>query len=409
MKLLALSEHYFPRLGGTTNYVHETLNALARLGVEAELLVPGPLPPSAVPQSALYRVTPVDAAYPPKGDPTAAQRLTFCARANGLVEAKLTGDSANRPDLVQVLFGLFIMEALDVSACRAAGVPALATVHNVPPLECGRLMPDAGMVARMKERLRLLAVSLRNAKRLKQRRWDLLIAPSEPVAALLRTELPGTRIDVIGHGPTTELQALLAPHVVRRPVDGAPLRLLTVGGFVPHKRQHLVPEIAARLRAREHEIEWHLAGPPGRIAGYFDLIRAEVRRRSLDNIVILHPEPPFLDLARLYDVANLYVQPSTEEGFCLTALDAAAAGLPVIASPAGALSEIAAASGGRCVKSEPAALAEAIHEFADNDCWSYDTTARAQEVRTQFAWSAAATRLAALQAELIGKASERRA
>lgn len=394
MKLLAISEHYYPRLGGTVNYVHETLNALTARGVEAELLVPGPLTSGAVPETARYRVTALDAGYPERGDPPRAKRKAFCILANTVVKARLT-DSApgKRPDLVHVLYGHFVMEVLDAKACREHAVALVATIHNLPPMECGRILPGAGVATRIKERARLAAVGLRNSARLRRQEKDLVIVPSEPVANLLRRVMPRTRIRVIGHGPTSELGVLMIPPASRRPVKGAPLRLLTVGGLVPHKRQHLIPEVAARLQAEGIDLEWDIAGPTGRVAGYYEAIASELTRCGLSEKVRLHPSVPFARLAELYDLANLYVQPSTEEGFCITALDAASAGIPVIASPAGALPEIALASGGRLVASDGVKLARAIADFVEADAWQDDAHALAMKVQATFSWGAAADTL----------------
>ena len=137
MKLLAISEHYYPRVGGTVNYVHETLCALTALGVEAELLVPGPAPEGWLPQGMAeppYTVTWIDAGYPAKGDPSREQRYSFCRQVNDLAAARVAGP--DRPDVLHVLFGLFVMEVLETEKLRAAGLPCLSTVHNVPPMEC---------------------------------------------------------------------------------------------------------------------------------------------------------------------------------------------------------------------------------------------------------------------------------
>lgn len=387
MKLLAVSEHYFPRVGGTVNYVHETLSALAALGVEAELMVPGPMPKGL--NSQPYRVHWVDAGYPAHGDPTRDQRYDFCRKVNTLAMQAAAGPA--RPDLLHVLFGLFVMETLDTTRLRSAGLPCVATVHNVPPMEC-RLVPDsAPLTSRIKELVRLKVVALKNTARLKRHDFDLYVVPSGQVRELL-APIVSAPLAVIGHGPTSELQALMEPPRRRRPKPGAPLRLLTAGGYAPHKRQHIIPEIAARMRSAGLLFEWDIVGPAGRIAGYHDEVVAAVGRAGLTGVVRARPAVPFAELAKLYDAAHLYVQPSIEEGFCITALDAAAASLPVIASPAGALADIADASNGALIASTPAALAEAIIDFVRADRWT-DRVAVARSVRARFSWWAAAQAL----------------
>ena len=197
-------------------------------------------------------------------------------------------------------------------------------------------------------------------------------------------------VTVIGHGLTSDLQALMTPPATRRP-EG-PIRLLTVGGYAPHKRQHILPETAARLRDAGVDFVWEIAGPSGRVRGYFDDICADIAARGLQDRVIAHASVPFRDLGTLYDRAHIYVQPSIEEGFCLTALDAAAVGLPVIGCRAGALPEIIAASGGALVQSAPKPLAGAITDFVQGNRWQ-DPVAQAKHVKGQFSWTRAAADL----------------
>ena len=391
MKLLAISEHYFPRVGGTVNYVHETLCALVALGVEAELLVPGPAPEGWLPGDMApppYRVTWIDAGYPARGDPTREQRYDFCRQVDALAASRAAGP--DRPDLLHVLFGLFVMEVLDTARLRAAGLPCLASVMNVPPMECRQTAPNASLGARLKEELRLKVVTAKNNYRLKRHRYERYIVISPPVGALLAPLVGADRVEVIGLGPTSALQAQMRPPASRRP-EG-PLRLLTVGGYAPHKRQHILPETAARLRDAGLDFVWEVAGPAGRVRTYFDDIRAEAQARGVQDRLILSDSVPFRDLGGLYDRANLYVQPSIEEGFCLTALDAAAVGLPVIAGRAGALPEIVAASGGVLAQSAPGPLAEAIVGFVAADGWQ-DPAEQAARVSVRFSWAGAAAAL----------------
>lgn len=390
MKLLAISEHYFPRVGGTVNYVHETLCALSALGVEAELLVPGPAPENWKPQGMAdppYRLTWIDAGYPAKGDPGREQRYDFCRKINDLALER--AGQADGPDVLHTLFGLFTMEVLDTARLRAAGVPCLSTVHNVPPMECRQTAHNAPLPARLKEELRLKAVGLKNRTRLRSHRYDLHVVPSEQVKGFLEPVVKDP-VAVIGHGLTSDLQAQMTPPATRRP--NGTVRLLTVGGYAPHKRQHILPETATRLREAGVDFVWEIAGPAGRVRSYFDNIRAEIATRGLQDRVIAQDSVPFRDLGALYDRANIYVQPSIEEGFCLTALDAAAVGLPVIGCRAGALPEIVAASGGDLVPSAPEPLAEAIAGFVKSDRWQ-DPAAQAQHVKSLFSWTRAAAEL----------------
>lgn len=402
MRLLAISEHYFPRVGGTVAYLHETLCALANLGVEAELLVPGPAPKNWLPSGMSeppYSVVWLDCGYPAAGDPTREQRYAFCRAADMTAFARLSGPA--RPDVLHVLFGMFVMEILDTSRLRRAGLPIVATVHNVPPMECRQTPLNAALPARVKEAMRLRVVAMKNASRLRRHRYDAYVVPSEQVRNLLAPIIGTTNINVIGHGTTGELLRLMSPPTDRRPT--AKLRLLTVGGYAPHKRQHLIPATGAALREAGLDFSWDVVGPAGRIKGYYASIQKDVEQRGLSDQITLHQALPIAGLAELYDAANIYVQPSIEEGFCITALDAAAAGLPVIGSKAGALPDIIAASGGILVRSEPQTLATALTQFCCMALWQ-DAPEQCERVQTDFSWVAAAQTLRQVYRDLTSSA-----
>ncbi len=400
LHVLAISEHYFPRVGGTVNYLHETLCALSRQNVNAELWVPGPAPvdwrKDGLPPP--YKVVWIDAGYPPQGEPDRKTRYNFCSTVNEMAQERAV--SPDPPDLLHVVFGLFVMETLNTKSLRQNGLHSIATVHNVPPHECRVVTPEASFTARLKEEARLAAVKLKNRARIKAHPYDAIVVPSEQVRELLSPVLPKQAIDVIGHGPTASLINLMSPPVSRRPKPGEPVRLLTAGGYAPHKRQHLIPQIAERLRSAGLNFEWDVVGPSSRIAGYFEGVANAVETAQLSDKLRIRSAASSEDLAELYDKAHIYIQPSIEEGFCITALDAAAAGLPVIASPAGALAQITKASGGLLVESDPAPLSKAIMEFVQGFQWG-NAGALSKEVRIQFSWDAAATQLRACYDQLV--------
>jgi glycosyltransferase involved in cell wall biosynthesis len=222
------------------------------------------------------------------------------------------------------------------------------------------------------------------------------------VRVALAPLLPDRPIEVIGHGVSGNLPALSLVPSTRRPAPGEAVSLLTAGGWAPHKRQHLVPQVGRLLADSGLAFTWTVAGPAGRVPGYREAVEADVQAASLSRSIRTLGAVSDNELARLYDRAHLYVQPSTEEGFCLTALDAAAAGLPVIGSPAGALPEICASSGGILVPSEPEAISRAILRFVHGDLWPPDPLGRAAQVRSDYSWAAAADRLADLYAGAAG-------
>jgi glycosyltransferase involved in cell wall biosynthesis len=395
MKILCISEHYFPRVGGTVNYVYETCSALAQKGVEIELVVPGPQP-ERLNADLAYRVVWLDANYPDTGEPTRTQRYKFCTEAQRLIDERLESRAV---DAVHVLFGLFLMEVVNTESIKRAGVKSIVTVHNLPPMECSRSWDGDTLVNRLCDSLRLQAVKTKNRFRLRRNDFSVYVTPSEQVKDELSLVLPGARIKAIGHGTTSVMIERMKPPATRRSDPGGVVQMFTAGGWAPHKRQHLIPQIATILRQNGMKFVWTIAGPSSRVPYYREMVENEVARLGLGSSIRTFGAVPAEALAGFYDEAHLYIQPSTEEGFCLTALDAAAVGLPVIGSPAGALPEICAASGGLLFPSQSNEIAEGILHFVREQLWTDTPNDRAKAVRSRFSWSHAADNLMSIYSE----------
>lgn len=390
MSLLGLTEHFLPRIGGTSHYVQETCAALARLGTKVHLIAPGPKPEGIDLDALPYRITWVDVGYPQQGDPPRDVRYRFCNAVNDLAQELA---AAGAIDAVHVMFGLFLMEELDITKLADKGVASIATVHNVPPMECRQSWPSAPILHRLRDMLRVKAVAAKNGIRLRRYQYDRYIVPSMQVAEKLGSILSSKCIEVIPHGVSEDLLAQMSSQALRRPMNGAPWQFLTIGGWAPHKRQMIIPDVADALRRNDVDFRWRVLGPTGRVSGYKSAVDTRLVDLGLTDLVCTSGPVPFSELPALYDTAHLYVQPSIEEGFCLTALDAAAAGLPVVGGSAGALPDICKLSRGKVVASEPMALADAITQLIEPSSKMHNRKTSAMKIRKKYTWEASATQL----------------
>lgn len=133
---------------------------------------------------------------------------------------------------------------------------------------------------------------------------------------------------------------------------GAPARVLFVGGLTRPKGADLALAVARALPG----IELHLYGRP------YPEMEAELAHAPPN--VVRHGEVAEAQLTRAYAEADLLLMPTLREGFPYAALDAMRAGLPVVATAAGALPEmIVDGRGGRIVAREAEALVEAVREL----------------------------------------------
>ncbi|MDX6676204.1 MAG: hypothetical protein QOE31_256 [Solirubrobacteraceae bacterium] len=169
---------------------------------------------------------------------------------------------------------------------------------------------------------------------------DLVLCVSQPWIGRLEGEF-GVRARLVRNG--VDCDRFRAPHDgAERAADrdalglGDRLTVLTVGGIEPRKGSLTLLEGFARLRARAPELDPLLLVVGG--ATLFDY-RDEVGRfaaRALElgveehvrNVGTVSPA----ELERHYRAADVFAFPSTKEGFGLVALEALAAGLPVVAS-----------------------------------------------------------------------------
>lgn len=401
MRILAFSEHFFPRVGGTVSYVHRICESLTLLGHDVHLVVPGECTDIRDVNGCSYRVTGIGVGWPREGDPSREVRYRFCRQADTLALKEM---EAGNVDIMHVLFGLFLNESLNTNRYKRLNVPCVTTVHNVPPQECSRSWPGDSRLSFLKDCLRLKLVTYKNNRRLRSHAYSAYVVPSAYVKNVLEKTLTNTNTEVIGHGYSEQLTATTRATTARAPEEGQKLKILTVGGWVPHKRQHLIPEIAAKLRSDGLMLEWNIVGPSGRLPRYQQAVKNIIKQHNVTDIVRIHDAVPFLELSKFYQAAHLYIQPSTEEGFCMTALDAAAVGLPVLACPTGALPEIARLSDGIIVQSNSNDLADAVRHFMAASLWKDDTTDSIKAVRETFSWEQSAKKLQTLYFSLLDQA-----
>jgi glycosyltransferase involved in cell wall biosynthesis len=115
--------------------------------------------------------------------------------------------------------------------------------------------------------------------------------------------------------------------------------------------------------------------------------------------------PPFAERARhlgyvaperlrdLYAGAAVFVLPSFEEGFGMTALEAMASGVPLVASNRGALPEVVGDAGLLVAPTEPDMLADAILRILSDEPLARGLAERGRRRAREFTWSRCARAL----------------
>ncbi|MFB1427488.1 glycosyltransferase [Micrococcus endophyticus] len=224
-------------------------------------------------------------------------------------------------------------------ALRRAGAPALlSTEHGIAP--------DDGLYNRA------AAARVKNAAhRARLRGTDLVIAVAQSTADVLRRKWgAGTRVVVVRNG--VDVSAVRAAAAGQRRAPGEGLRILSLSRLAPEKNLDRLVAALPALLERDPGTRLTLAGS-GPLEGQ---LRAQAEDLGVADAVDL---PGFVEPWGTMAEHDALVQLSAWENLSYTLLDAAAAGLPAVATDVGGNGEILPPE--RLVhETTPAAIADAV-------------------------------------------------
>jgi glycosyltransferase involved in cell wall biosynthesis len=110
------------------------------------------------------------------------------------------------------------------------------------------------------------------------------------------------------------------------------------------------------------------------------------------------------DINCLYAESAVAVVPSLYEGFGLPAVEAMAAGIPLVSSDGGALSEVVSDGGLRVPAGDSEALASALHDVLSQPALAADLAVRgSMRAKTHFCWSVCAEQMVNLYRACIDR------
>ncbi|WP_448812049.1 glycosyltransferase family 4 protein [Agromyces bauzanensis] len=219
-----------------------------------------------------------------------------------------------------------------------------------------------------------------------------VVCVSESLAEQTRAALPDRLADlvhVVGNGVDTLQFAPAAGSRREHETSGAPLRIMFVGRMIPEKGADVLIRAAMILGRRD--LEFVIVGSQG-----FDRSAAlSPFERELRELAEAGPArvmfEPFVDrpaLPALLRSADVLAVPSRwAEPSGLTAGEGLATGLPVIASRVGGIPEVLGPAGGYVEPDDPAALAAALADLADDATLRTRMGAEAREWALAHDWS----------------------
>ena len=251
---------------------------------------------------------------------------------------------------VAVIDGLALPGFADCLATQAGRLRLLGFIHHPLSLETG-IAPALA--------LRMDAIE--------RRLWPMLrglLCPSAHTARCIADAgIDPARIAIVP--PGNDLPVYERPGDHQPPAgghDAGMLRLLAVGSVVPRKGHLALIEALAGLK----DLRWRLTciGSLERDTAAVAALRAAIERNGLGDRVALAGERPPAALAEAWHDADVFVLPSSHEGYGMAYAEAMAHGLPVIGTTAGAIPDTVPETAGLLVApGDIAALREALHRM----------------------------------------------
>jgi D-inositol-3-phosphate glycosyltransferase len=169
--------------------------------------------------------------------------------------------------------------------------------------------------------------------------------------------------------------------------------VLFAGRVQPLKAPDVLVRALAVLRATGRPVPLLvvLGGPSGRAAALTEL-RALAAASGLQDDVLFHPPVSRPELARWFAAADLVAMPSRSESFGLVAVEAQAAGTPVVASAVGGLRSVVqdGVSGRQVRGHDPAVWADVLTTTLADPAARGPWRANARRVAERYGWDATA-------------------
>lgn len=369
--------------GGTETVVAHTVEEQSRLGHEVRVFCTSALGGDGYPYFYPYWPMP------------AADRLALDKKGGSPYAPRLLKAVAEfRPDVVHIHCGGRLAAAA-VKLAERLGVPSVISLHGgaaaVPPQELANMLkplkgkfPYGGILDRL--------LGLRFDP---YERASALVAISKEEVTRLSAKFPGQTVAYLPNGVNAPERT--APRRTL-PAEG-PVNVLCVSRIDYQKNQlALVKALAVmpRLRVR-------LIGPVT-CGWYRDDLLAKARELGVEDRFELVPglPPDSPELKAAYAAADVFALPSVHEPFGIVALEAWAAGVPLVAARVGGLKDFVrdGENGLLFDPSDDAALPAALRRLTDDPALGPRLAAQASEDVLAYGWPTLVARLIDLYVSL---------
>jgi glycosyltransferase involved in cell wall biosynthesis len=348
VKILFVSDVYFPRVNGVSTSIRTFVGELQAMGHEVHLIAPD------------YGIETEDESWIKR---IPARSIYFDPEDKlmryGVALAKLEELRRENYDIVHI-HTPFVAHYLGIKLARLLGVPCVETYHTFFEDYLHHYLPwvptsFARGLARLISRRQCNAV-------------DAIVAPSQPMLDVLRQYGVKTKAEVVPTGLQPHSFALADGAAFRIKYGIAPDRLvkLYVGRVAFEKNIHFLLRMAHELRKKHPDALLLITGEGPAQAS---LLALSVELNLQDNIQFIGYLDRHTELNACYKAADVFVFSSKSETQGLVLLEAMAQGVPVVAiAELGTKSILIEGEGAMIAPEDEVIFADIVHSLlSDTD------------------------------------------
>lgn len=301
-----------------------------------------------------------------------------------------------RPRLLSAL-GLVVAGLLAYRRVRREFVPDVVHAHfflaGIPALLLRKpLVVTEHWSVFLPEDPAQLGPVLRAAARAVFRRAALVLPASRALERAILELEPRTRSRAV---PNAVDISLFRPR--RRRADGGPHRLLSVGLLYDAKAYDILLDAVAALDRRRSDFQLSIVGDGPLRAE----LEAQAERLDIRGVVTFEGLKPKTTVAELMSAADLFVLASRFDNNPCVLIEAAASGLPIVATEVGGIPDIVDRGGILVPAEDPERLARAIGEALDH-LHAFEPDRIAATARARFSREAVGAALREAYEEAVG-------
>lgn len=401
MRILFISEHYFPIIGGSTTYVEKLCKNLAKIGCDVYLVT---IPDDLHENEKWYHDEGINVFHLNISKKWRKERYFPLFLNRNLKKIMV---SVN-PNVIHIGYGYF-SPLITILNKKIDNTPVIWTVHNVPPAEHKfELFNKTPHLNSIFKNIYFTSCDLYSRFLFKVAKYDIISSVSQKTAdlAIIKGANPKS-IKVIPNGVDSDLYD---PNLVSLKIkkelglEKYEHVILNVAGFVPHKGQDILLSSVPKILQYYPKTVFIMIGPI-RSEKYYHELNELIAKLNISKNVKLLSNLSTSALCKYFHVSDIYVQPSHEEGFCISILEGMSYSKPVIGSKTGAIPKFIMESGGGIlldsVSSEQ--ISNSILHLISNPSISCDMGSKARSyVVNKYSWKTVANLNLNLYNELCG-------